>query len=740
MKKIKSFISVLLCTAVFLTGCKSNVKTQYKIPENMKTVPSGIAAENSKLALSWDDDMKCALLTDKATGYIWATTPYDFYNSGQTSYNLSSPVILEYYNPDDNSTQIAQGFECIENGTVSSQKTENGIKAYFYFKEVEITVAVTYTLRAESLEISVNTDDIQESGKSKLISISLAPYFCSVKNSADKNSYLFVPSGSGALMYTDDEPDKESRDYSGEVYGYDLSRAKLDHPGDGEAVRLPVFGASNGREAMLGIIESGDGAATVSAAAGNMNYGYSNVYAAFDVRGYNNIEWESGIAFGSTVANDIRILNEEIPAGRKLTLGFYPLSGDDADYSGMARRYREYLTEKKLLQKSDKEQKNYRLTLIGGTQTKGFFLGIPYDKFLPLTTFGQAEKICAELNAETGVSPVVLLEGYGNSGLNVSEIAGGYEIPKKLGGAKEREKFAESCKNSGAELYTDFDLVHFSKSGGGFNTFTDSARSADYETAHYYPLKKNVRIYNTDLKSIRMLARDKVTKAAERLLKFCGKADITGVGLSSFGECAYSDYKEEKYMVKGGIEEQAAEIITDFKNGGHSVLLSAANAYAAGLSDALINTPTENGDYYALDCSVPFYETVYGGYIPLYGTPLNLSQNFRASLLKAVESGVAPSFTVSFETDKALIKNADFNCGGILYGDNFKTICETVSELKELHEKTVGSAISKHFIMDGGVTKTVFENGAAVYVNHSDAQTEADGLTLPALSFKCGKE
>ena len=57
----------------------------------------------------------------------------------------------------------------------------------------------------------------------------MTPYFASCANSED--NYLFVPSGSGALMYTNETADG-TRKYTQEVYGIDAAKKVLTYYAD----------------------------------------------------------------------------------------------------------------------------------------------------------------------------------------------------------------------------------------------------------------------------------------------------------------------------------------------------------------------------------------------------------------------------------------------------------------------------------------------------------------------------
>lgn len=735
MKKFRRIVLMFLSVVLLLAGCGEGITLKYNLPKSFSKGENGVVDESEDYELIWDDDAKCALFKNKQTGYIWSTTPYDFYMTGETNYSMSSPVIIEYYDPTDNSLQEEKALDAIEQETVSTEIKGKKIYNTFYFENSEITVKLAYYLDNNSLKVSFNSDDLFESGKKKLINVSVTPFLCAIANSNSRDSYLFVPAGSGALMYVDEDLGEDSRDYRGEVYGNDPARTQLDNPADQEPVRLPCFGAVSGENAMFGIVESEEGAATICACAGASGRGYSNAYITFNVRGYNNIEWDIGDSKGVAVANDVVMLNDIWPSGREFTVGYYPISGEKADYNGMAECYKEYLKENNLLVKSETEQKNYQITFIGGAKTKDFFLGLPYDKFLTVTDFKKAKDILSDLTEKYESNPAIVLKGYGEYGLDVSKIGGGFKFASALGSRKDQIELEDYCKKNKIQIYTDFELIRFNDSGSGFNTFFDSARTANAETVLYYPKKKNIRTDDTSVRSIKYLSRYSILDAVDKLNSFTDSR-VSGIALSSFGEIAYSDYKNEEYMLKSKYNEQSAKVINTVKKAGHNVFLSAANAYAAGICNGIINTPIQNGGYNALDEQIPFYQLVYSGSIPLYGTPLNLALNPKKSLLKMVESGVSPSFKIGYEINSALISNADSQIYGISYENNKDLIKTTLESTGDYFMSIKDSAIKEHRIMSANITKTVFENGVTVYVNHSSEDIIVDGIELKALSFK----
>ncbi len=724
MKRKPTWIlALVLCITLFLSACTGAKIDEYKIPDELQSVSESLIAENNSYSLEWDDTTKSVFLKG-AGGVVWATTPYEFFKSGETNYNLSSPLNIEYYNTEDGSINSENGFDCIEQNTVSAQKVKDGIKVTYYFETSKITISATYTLCEDSLKISLNTDDLTEGDVNKLLSVSVAPYLCSVKNSDSKSDYLFIPSGSGALMYTDIEPSDNPRTFAGEVYGNDEVTNVLSSAGEDEPIRMPVFGAVSGKNAICAIIENGEGAASINAIAGNPRNNYSTVYVSFNVRGYNNAELKTSATI---------IVNNDFPKNTEFSVRYYPLTDENASYNGFANLYREHLKNSGLLKKSDKKQEAYHLTLLGGAQTDGYILGVPYTKLYPLTTLKESKSIIEDLVNLTSKTPEVMIKGFGQSGLNTGKIAGGYKFSSKLGGQKSYNSLKKYCEDNNISLYADFDTVYYNKSGSGFNKSSDTALSANLQSAVKYPLKRSTLEKQEDLGKTFLLSRSAQAKAIEKLIDFC-EDDVSGVSLSELGKTAYSDYAQDKYMMKGSLNEQA-KLLEMIKNANHSVALSTANSYIAGLADSLNDVPLQNGGYDALDEQIPFYQMVYSGYIPMYSCGVNLSPNSDRQLLRLVEAGVSPSFVLTNAFNSEISTSYVDVKSSVVYENNKDLIKKTLEDLDNYQNSINGSKIVKHRILQSGVTETKFENGVSVIVNHTQKQVKVYGKDIQGMSY-----
>ena len=238
------YLSILLFSAILSSctnGKKSNV-SGYGLPEKLNTLKTGVVAQNNRFTFLWDDAVKCILLYEKETGKVWSSTPYEYYSSGNVSegiakVNMFSPIIVTYIEASQMLKKTVTAYVgAIQNGQVTCRRISNGIKVVYYFDQEEITIPVEYILKEDGLEAKIVVNELQEN-KNKIYQISILPYLSAAKNNTD--SYLFIPSGSGAIMYTDDI-NRKARTYSEMVYGNDAAVREMYGGSAKKDVRLPV--------------------------------------------------------------------------------------------------------------------------------------------------------------------------------------------------------------------------------------------------------------------------------------------------------------------------------------------------------------------------------------------------------------------------------------------------------------------------------------------------------------------
>lgn len=729
--KLTSLILCILMLLFLFAACGKNdtVKStaSYSDPTE-ESLSTGEYAETKNFALSWDDDKKCVLLLDKKSNTYWSSIPYSYYTEtepeGVGMVRMHSPIFVEYVAGQEIKTAYAL-VEAINNGYVIASECENGLRVTYYMPNFEISIPVEYTLCDDGLKVSLVISDICEN-ENLVYNVSVSPFMCSAKNNTE-DSYLFVPSGSGTLMYVDDGG-RNSRTYHDLVYGTDYATTIEEKVVNKENIAMPVYGAKQGKNAICAVITEGAEIAQINAEAGNEEYGYSAVWSTFLVRGINSLfvkDYQGN-------QGQISISTDDIVSLDKASVVFTPLSGEKANYMGMAEVYRNYLKERYDTDE-DKDFSPLYLKMLGGTLVNKNILGISTEELKVSTSYDDAKEIISDIKESTGVAPVVQMAGYGKSGLDIRKIAGGLKLSSDFGSIK---NFMKYCNSEDISCYFDFDILHYSKGGNGISRYSDAATTVNKAIAKQYifsPASYN-RIGKNDFYYI--VKRGKVESTANKLLKTLNKRDISGVSLSTLSSVSYSGYPDKAAYNKNGFAAIAESVYDSAKKANKSIMASYAFDYAAVAADCIVESATKSSQNDGFDKDIPFYQIVMKGITPTAVSAVNLAIDPQEQFLKAMETGSSLSFALcnDWNEDYANSKQSVFQFA--LYDTWKSTVSEMVKASEEFLSNVSDASIKSHKEIQSGVYCTEFSNGTKVYVNYNDKKAATPVGQVEADSFK----
>lgn len=761
------FLVVLLLLPMVLTGCGEEQPKQTK-PYTAKFDTSrltegkdGSAAdedgnflidENDSFALYWNDGRQCALLHDKTNDKWYGTTPYEYFKDESqldnipANYELYNPVRIKYIdiNPSTNASSIQPPTEgtyesslerSVENDAASSTLLFNkeggivGVRLTYNFPDLEISVAIDLRLNKNGLEVRIPMNCIRENSK-KLYEIALMPYFVSAAN--DGGGYVMVPSGSGALVSA--KTLSEVQRFSEPVYGEDqIERVTLLKTAKNQ-VHLPVFGSSDNGKGMLGIIGNGAACARINVTAGDKTVGYTAAYASFRIRGNEKVvltAQENGANSSADTYTD------SVAGYEYLSVQYQPLQGD-ASYVDMANTYRNYLMDKGYLKKRPTDAPALSVNFLGATQITESFFGIPYQSDVATTTLAQTQTISAELKKLIGDKQMlVTLSGYGEGGLANTTIGGGFDLSGTVGGSDEWESLVAFAKKNNTVLALDYNLTHFQEGSSGFSTNSSAAYTNSQLKFQLYTYKLNTGLEDKDGLAWYLLAREKLSAAADEAIAAAKELQLGAVSYGSLSNFAYSDYRAVRNTAKGQMDKDVAAEFEKTAKAGFKLVSNKANQYAALQADYITEIPTHSSQYNLFSQEIPFYALVFQGYKVLTSASINTAVNVRSAFLDAVATGTTLQFTLfdshhdslQFEQDTAYISGR--------YADWKGDIESMVKESADLYDKVGGQAITAYEKVDG-VSMTTFENGVVVYVNYTDAAVETPKGTVESMDFIYG--
>ncbi|MFW6308762.1 MAG: DUF5696 domain-containing protein, partial [bacterium] len=352
-------------------------------------------------------------------------------------------------------------------------------------KSVEsFEIPVEYSLDKKDFIVRIPVSEIkfpmQVKSEDELLSfpvysVRILEYFGAADESEE--GYMFVPSGSGALINLNSTKSGISS-YSEKIYGQDHSFRQRKEGIKSKQNHLPVFGMKHQDKAMLGIVENGDTLGRINSDQPGGIRPYNRLYTSFNILPYENLS----LPGYDTSINQYqsRQYNDDI----KLRFSF--LEGPEADYVGMAHHYRDYLKENFSLKKVNDREEDLPLILelVGGIPVQQPVLGIPQEVIRPLTTYSQAQEIINELN-ELNINNIDLVyKGLLEGGIR-HNYPNSINLEKAIGNKSDLLEFQEFLRDQDIDL---FPLVNFMNTydGGFFGDFSsddNGARSLDNRPA-----------------------------------------------------------------------------------------------------------------------------------------------------------------------------------------------------------------------------------------------------------------
>lgn len=713
IKKLLCVTSIITSMAICLSGCGANSVGQsdssFRFKVKGEEMSSAAVAENGEYSLYWDSERTAVMLLENGQAVL-GSIPADEYNEhaleGRVLQNLTAPVVIEYV---DNDTKKAEKLnslsECLENGRIRCEEIKNGLRVYYCFDSVNIVIPVDYKLCDGYIEVSIATKLIRESN-TKLYSISLMNGLVSCKNSEE--NYLFLPDGSGAIYSC--SPIAAENEYWIPMYGGDPSSIDLVKYRNTASAHLPVFGAKSGNTAICAIITGGRECAQINGTTSAAGSGYSNAYVTFVLRGKTEVSI-SGV-WGRAVV--IPTYSDQMTVSQTLSVRYYPLEGEKSAYMQMADCYREYLTDKYKLKPLNNDKQLYLNIAMAGTLKK-FYFGIPSQKTASITTYDQTKEILEDIG---DINLAVRLDGITRGGIEIGKYAGDFEFELKLGSKKQLSSLLKYAREKGIALYPNFDLVRYRKGISGYNMASYSASSAK-SLQYFYNIAKGSRdtssyIYYLINPLLHITASNRAVAAAQ-------ENGFEGISLATLSNTCYSDYRQKSTYVARGFANRVNGI---FKSAGKkmAVMGEGAHDYSAVMCDDIIASPTSTSGYNGETYSVPFYQIVFKGYVPLSGQAVNLSNEPHVELLYNASLGIGSLYSVANDDTTSFNLSFQTQLSGGSYWQQNDDVKAAVADNSKAYEAAKNQTIEDYEFLKKDVTKTTFSNGKSIIANFTDTE------------------
>ena len=164
---------------------------------------------------------------------------------------------------------------------------------------------------------------------------------------------------------------------------------------------MPVFGIKRANSAITGIVTDGAAQSTFWCFPNRSITSYANVYAAFDLRETDIVV----LSEDTNAANQSTLYQKGDISLDKIAISYRSTVGEDADYNGMAKAYKEYLVERDGLKVGAQNMGKLSLDFYGAVKKKKSVLGFPVTVNTALSKLEDIEDVTEDL-AEDGVGDI----------------------------------------------------------------------------------------------------------------------------------------------------------------------------------------------------------------------------------------------------------------------------------------------------------------------------------------------
>lgn len=583
---------------------------------------------------------------------------------------------------------------------------DDGVRLYVYFSTREVGLTADFTIDDRGLAVSVPENGLVEDGKYGIVSLDVMPMFGAIRSGDD--GYILFPDGSGAIY---EIPEKATSQKFTTVDVYSPQELNLDTMAANQEqgiknVMLPVFGVKNADSAVLGVITKGEAYAQLSLAPGGHMYDQLN-------RIYPTFRYRKSFEYQTTNDMEAYMVEKEHRLG-DVGLRYFFLSGEEADYSGMAKVYREYLLEQGQLKASTMEAPVVTATFLGGVAADRLF-GTTLETF---STFGDVEEIFRTLGEENRTRFLVTVAGWQKGGYNAYPAH--LPVASSLGGKNKLQALAQTLGAYGASLLLNDNFLLVNENG---------SRPAAQIVYDYLNLPVSDGAEETYLLNPTM-----VQQALDKTLRMCAETG-SALLLEDHGSLIYEDYAEKHNLSR---TEMTAVLQAQLAAMRETTGLSASgggNQYVLSTVDWLSDIPMESSDYLIFDYDVPFYQMVVHGSVPYASNlPGNLSTDFWKEKLRWLETGSVPYFLLTAQTDDRLkytVYQEPFNLYYANWEDTVRAVYDEFSRLSGY----CSGVMTEHEILEGDLRRITYENGCVVLINYSDTAATVDAQTVPARGY-----
>lgn len=602
-------------------------------------------------------------------------------------------------------------------------------------------MSLEYTLNEDGLQVRLPANGLSfDESAYQFQEVAMLPYFGAGSN--EYTGYTVIPDGSGSLIRFEDFKGKPVN-IAGLVYGADYAYHEITGQ-HAEVMRMPYYGVvtnydkelvkatttttvneageevvnetpaegifySNG---FLAIITEGDSLASLMAECGGTLHPYNTVYAKFTPRPSDEYNLADSISVSGNATwtvtskrkytDSYRIqyvfLKDETLAEENGLKDYY-----EAEWTGMATAYRDYLIKKGDITKLESTQEDIPLFIetFGSIETTERIMTFPVEVDTPLTTFEDIKTMHSELT-ELGVGNINFkLTGYANGGLDAT-VPYRLEWTKVVGGGEGFTDLAKYAADNGFNIYPDFDFAYIRQQEvfDGISTKKHAVRTIDdrYTTRRAYDAATQSFDRSFAIAISPSVYEYLYDAFGPRYLEYGNDA----ISVSTLGTDLNSDFDEDEPYHREDGKQFTIELLERLDADYESVMVEGGNAYTIKYADVILNASLTSSKYVKASESIPFLGMVYHGSKVFTGSATNMEGDINEAILHAIENGASMYFILSYQNTSEL--KEDFTLSkyySVSYDIWKEDIAEYYTTLNDALKDLQTSYIVDHEFLDG---------------------------------------
>lgn len=673
-------LSVILSSCAPLSVKRTNIADIYE-PEKSGAFHSSSGGEtvysSGSFDYAFDEKNMVVSVKSQNNAASWTTLPVSENTSScAAAVQLIYKDKLYMLNTQDNSVAI---------GTASFEKNDAGVYVRYDLKtdgqsETLLSFGIDYSFSDDGMTVSCDTGSFVMPKGAQVIYFDLLPSFGESSNPS-YGDYFIVPDGSGALMYTATH-DSPTDNVEFDIYGQDPAISDISKP----AV-MPVFGNKRSSGAFISYITGGDSVACVCANRAS-DEKFAAVYPRFKLCSVST--QEGAVKYSGGFDGKISVI-------------YMFLSAENADYSHMASRVREFMIKNSFMSESRVQRSGLPFVLnVIGYYSNGFM------KKSSQTAFDECETLINLLKGKSITDIEVIYRGIFSGGIKQKK-ENSDSVLSSLGGGRGFDSLYSFTQSNGVGLTAGVSLF----SGTSISSYK-SSKNADGKTVVFNADNDMSRGDDDKLIGFNLLKPSQIERRISDILSLNVSDICASVEIRDAANVLYSDFSDSKVTreytkkaISDAVSSISSVVDVTVTNGNFYLLNS-----VAGISDMPFDTFYTQGEAYY---GIPFAQIVIHGYIPYWGKSVNLSENYKLYMLKCIEYGSLLSYEWVFDETSALY-----------YGYTLNDATEYYNELSSALSGLENSTIISHTRIKNGVVCIKYENGATIYVNYNNYSVITD--------------